>query len=120
MVFPNGCIFGKIVYDPCAKILYRQHENNQIGVKTNFWSRVMQRWHNFFSTENISRSQNAKNFLKIYEKDLSAQDYAMIDVVANYNKSFVKKVKFLFSSKYTMNALENTILLKIRILFNRF
>lgn len=118
--FQTAIFFGKIVYDPQAYILYRQHENNQIGASKGFFFKWNRRFHNFFKKEFISRSQNARNFLVVYKNDLSSEDYKIFDNVANYQKSFIKKLSLLFSKKYTMNFMMNSLLLKIRILFNRF
>lgn len=118
--FQTAVFFGKVIYNPSSFILYRQHENNQIGVKKGFCNKINRIMKNFKENEGITRSQNALNFLKIYKDDLSPDDYKLIDIVANYKKSLLKKLSFLFSRKYTMNNLISTVILKIRVLFNRF
>ena len=118
--FQTAVFFGNVVYDSNAYILYRQHERNQLGAKKGFFSAWNRRFHNFFKKETISRSQNAENFLNIYKKDLSSEDYKIFGKVANYQKSIKNKLTLLFSRKYTMNSMTNSFLLKIRILFNRF
>lgn len=119
--FQTAYFLGDVVYDPNAYILYRQHNNNQIGIKRDFFSKWTRRAKNFMEAHNgLGRSQNAMNFLNIYGDYLTCDDYKIFDIVANYKKSLSKKIYLLFSSQYTMNAFVNTLLLKIRILFNRF
>ena len=119
--FLTAFFLGDVVYDSNAYILYRQHDNNQIGIKKGLLSKWIKRVSNFIKANcNLERSQNAWNFLSVYGDCLKPDDYKMFDLVANYKKTFLKKMSLLISPYYTMNAVINTVLLKIRILFNRF
>ena len=106
---------GTVVYDYNSYILYRQHENNQIGSNKKFFTKS--KISNFFHPKHKT-SDLLKKFLFYYEKDIYSNDLKYVKIAANYNKSTINKVKLLFSIK--IKRRKYNVLFKIKVLLNKF
>lgn len=119
-IFMVAMYLGKVLYDPNAYILYRQHDNNQIGLKTSFF----ERYKRFVRTINKDGKENAKRksaeeFLRIYKKLLTEEDIKYISKFAYYNKSIMSRIKLICDNRYTTGKIINDCLLKIKIITNK-
>ncbi|HAF30220.1 MAG TPA: hypothetical protein DCG75_14355 [Bacteroidales bacterium] len=118
------CIFlGEVYYDPTPNILYRQHNNNEIGAKHNFNARWKSR---FKSIKTLSkqhyREWEAKELLEIYDEYLSNKDKELIKTVAFYRQDFRKRLTLLWPSKQSdikMTNWELNFWLKLRIIIGK-
>lgn len=74
-LYLSASCFGKVIFDQHAYILYRQHENNQIGMQNNW----VERWRNrfrHFQTLKHSLSAQAQDFLTSYGEDCPQAELA--------------------------------------------
>lgn len=101
------------VYDEKSYIMYRQHENNLIGVKKLSFSQRLSR----FLNKKTSQSALPREIVAGYEKYLTADDLKHFKTVADYNISFAKKLKLLFS--FNIYPKSHYLNYKIKILLGK-
>ena len=122
----HTCMFlGKIVYDPNAYILYRQHGNNAIGSKTSLSQRLQSK---LKSIKNIGnqhfREEEAKELIRAYSSQLSSEDLRLISILATYRHRLFYRIGWLLSilpetKGMRMTSRKDNFFLKIRILFGK-
>lgn len=112
------CI-GDIYYDKNAYILYRQHANNVVGAKKNFFSRIR------ISLRRLVRGkkdfllpQMAKELYNGYSEYLNSKERKALYYLANIDKSFKYRIKIVFQNFIYKDNQVVTLLLKLLILFN--
>lgn len=104
--------FGKVVYIPKSLILYRQHENNQVGAKKFTFADVF----NFSKIDGIKKSikltkEQANLFLSDFGMKLDKSNYRILeDYISSFEKSFVQRCTIFFKHKlYKHGAIRNSI-----------
>lgn len=118
-MYMTAQLCGNVIIDDEAFILYRQHDNNQIGFKRgaiNVWKR---------------RFSNILQSLKEHEREMMAQELSTcldnnmypdaeicVKEIANYRKSIKNKLALLFDPEYTLDKKSNDFWFKLRIIFN--
>lgn len=119
-VYQVAMIFGEVYYDMNSYMYYRQHSNNQIGVKTSHFEIWKRRIDSFFgSKKEYGLSLQAKELLNCFSAKMSDTTRKIVSLVADYKDSIWKRVQFIFDCRYTMGRLLNNVLLRIKILFGR-
>lgn len=115
-----GCTCGCIIYDKDSHILYRQHENSQIGFKHGFyqiWKRRLK------SISSLLASQNkdllAGELLRIHGDSMHSYAKNATTKLRDYRKSISKKTALLLDNRYSYQNKSNDIWLKLRIIFGR-
>lgn len=118
-VFLTALYLGKVVFDPNAYILYRQHGNNQIGAKRTIIERLKR---GKSTIKNIGREQSkrkaAEEFLRVFYHYLGDEDKRCILKFANYNRGLKYKFMLLCDNRYTTGEIISDIFLKFKILTN--
>lgn len=113
-----AALFGNVYYDSNSYILYRQHENNQIGMKIKkkeIWrKRINGIRINFHATY---RQHAAKEILRLYGNMLSDEKRQIVERIALYDNSVKNRLSLCFDTKYTMGNIAQDLWLRIRILF---
>ncbi len=111
---------GHVVYDEQPHILYRQHENNQIGdkrTKSEIWKRrIKQMKSNRYPHP---RERMAAELLRLYGADMTPENRDIVNTIAQYRQHLRLKAKLLTDSRFTMGARSNNCWLRLRILLNR-
>jgi rhamnosyltransferase len=116
-LYQLSTIFGKVVVDERSYILYRQHENNQIGAKTKsveIWRRRLQNL--FHSIDNRKRERWAHELLVGYATMMTDDVKAKVSLVAHYRQSFRLKLQLMANKNYTTGYKSNDFWLRLRIL----
>ena len=113
--------FGQVYIDTNAYILYRQHGNNVVGVRGGFFKRWRKRIKNITNIPSVhSQELEAKRILEVYEGMLSETDRQIIEIVANYRRSWLKKVRLFICSfykrGYSGSLSEQNLIYRYRIL----
>ena len=98
-MFMTCMIFGRVIYDDNAYILYRQHSNNVIGYKSNPFVRAKNHFKRLFDRSLQPRLAYAKDFLLVYGDLLQEEDRQKLERIVNYKKSFGGRMKLLFDRK---------------------
>lgn len=119
----HTCMFlGNIVYDPNAYILYRQHQSNQIGAKSTIKARLRSKIKSLKSlSKQHFREEEAKTLLNTYKGLLLPKDISLLNILVNYRKVPIIKIKWLLGisepfKQIRMTKIKDNWILKIRIL----
>lgn len=113
------CVFlGEVVYDENSYILYRQHENNAIGIDVSFFGKWRKIVLSLKKIKEHPRENRAKDFLMGFNEMLTEEDKKIISTVANYRESMLAKLQFLFCREIRMLTKKRDFFLRIRILIN--
>ena len=120
-VYQTAMLLGTVYYDFEPTMLYRQHENNQIGQKVNridIWKRRMK---NLLSDKrNHEREEQAKELLNCYHNQLSPESREIAAKVADYRNSLSDKFRLMMDRRYTMGNAKADFYLRLRLLFSKF
>lgn len=113
-------VAGKIIYDENSYILYRQHENNVVGVKKNS---IIKQWMKKLKDDS-QRNGRSKLCKEINDKfgdiiyDMECKQN--IDIYGYYQNDWRKKIKLLQDRDITNYTGESIFGLKMKILLNLF
>ena len=110
---------AKIVFDPEAHILYRQHGHNAVGQTKSKMYEWKKRIHRLMDNKHI-RSRIAKELEKGFLQQMSDENQKLTVWAANYRNDIQSKYHLLFSSKYKCANTTTFILSKLSIFLNLF
>lgn len=97
---------GNVYFDKKSYILYRQHEQNFIGINNGKIKTIKDRFMNLFKKNNI-RNVDSKEILYGYKKYMSQENVNYAEFIAHYKTSFKIKMRLIKSSKkYTRGIIE--------------
>lgn len=108
---------GHVFIDEEAYILYRQHENNQIGSKSSFldiWKRRLKELKNFYSRH--EREKQAKELIRLFSHDMYPEALEATKKMAYYRRSVRFQLALLCDKEYTLGKASNDRWLKLRII----
>lgn len=108
---------GKVIIDKNAYILYRQHTNNQIGIKKgvyNVWKRRLRS--TIKSITSHEREYIAKELLKRNGEYMTNQAKESVIKIAKYRKSLTDRICLLKDNGYSLGRKSNDFWLKLRII----
>ncbi len=114
-------VVGLIIYDEDSCILYRQHENNVVGVKK---ENITKEWRKKILQKEL-RNGRSKLASEIYSKflDIMIDDKEMrdnLELCATYKDTWKKKIKLLKNKELRNCSTNNELLYNIKILLNLF
>ena len=92
-------IGGELAYINCSTVKYRQHYSNVVGVDYKLLKKIKDRLLYPFETQNISIADQAANILKIYNKDIPEIEKEELSLIAEYRRSFFKRLKLVFTKR---------------------
>ena len=111
---------GNVIYDQTPHISYRQHGNNTIGFqKRNFHFWTLRLRYFFHGTNICARSIFAQHIEEIYSVGMNDSNMEIIRLVADYKKSWGKKIKLIFNQDISRTNRIDTIFIKLLILLGR-
>lgn len=108
---------GKIIFQDIATLKYRQHGNNVVGVSNGFFSKIKERLKDVFTRQKISIADQAKEILNIYNDEIQKEKIEWLEEVADYRKTFIKRIRLAFSKKTKYINKNMGIKLRFSILF---
>lgn len=112
-----ACLCGKVVVDNEAYILYRQHNNNQIGYNpgvVNVWRRRIRNFRSLLTAR--EREHTAKELLRIHGKNMYPEAKEAVEKMAFYRHSYTRRFSLLFDSGYSLDNKSKDFWLKMRFL----
>ena len=112
---------GKIIYDKDTHIYYRQHENNVVGAKLSFYSKIEDNLDILKGKIKNNRPRQAQEIYNIIKNDKEVSDelkeYTLM--VANRNKSLKNKIIYLKNAEKCDLGLRKWIMHVIYILLGK-
>lgn len=112
-------IGGKVFYDKTKVIYYRQHGNNADGGVHSLRKRIFNILRRVKNKDCI-RSLQLQEIIHGYEKEIDIKNLELIRKVAYYNKSFISRIKVVFSKEINTPYNKLNIGFKIAILLGYF
>lgn len=110
-------ILGSVYYDKNSYILYRQHENNQLGYDKFFIERNKRRLYNYLHLFEVHELDlQARELINCYGTLMMQENRKIVEKVAFYRNNIYNYISLLFSSKYSHDRILTNIGLKFRIL----
>lgn len=108
---------GKILYEDCGYLQYRQHGNNVIGVSYGFSQAIKSRLHNIVTTPKVTVDAQAMEVLTRYESLMSPESLVWLRRVAGYRKSLYSRIRLAFSRKTRYVQKNRAIVLRLALLW---
>lgn len=114
------CLYmGEFIYDNRSFIKYRQHGGNQIGANISKTNRIINNIKRSLYKQDSSLLLFIEDFLDSYKNKLNNNDIVNLSKVLHYNKKLIYKLSLVFNKDVHSTSLYRTIILKIKILFNK-
>ena len=113
--------FGKEVYDDRAFILYRQHEDNAIGMgkRQNILKSITSKFKRVFAKNIQPRLSNAQQFYYCYGEKLIDERRRKVEKLINYKNTIGNRIKLLLDFDIRTNGLYKNIKYKILIMLGK-
>ncbi len=116
-LFQTAILCGNVHYDPESFILYRQHENNQIGFKNSkkdIWKR---RINNLSAMLRDHRTETqAKELYKLYGDKMPEYSQTAVIDLSCYRSNILRRIKLLCDNGFSMDSFSNNFWMKFKIL----
>ena len=105
--------FGEIVYDPEARILYRQHEKNVYGLSNRFLANLKVKISRFLNEgKDQAVVRQVEQFAEIYFDKLTAEKQESVRQILGFrDQSLFKRLGSVIANKtYRQNKFDNFVL----------
>lgn len=115
-----ACLCGSVTIDDNSFILYRIHDNNQVGFKSGFreiWKRRIMSVLNLMNSH--EKETTAKELLRIHGSSIHKNARDSVVGLSDYRSSFFKRFRLLMDNGYTYNKPSNDFWLKLKIILGR-
>lgn len=112
----GGCIF----YDQNPKILYRQHLNNVVGGKSNFYLKWKRRINAYVRKNSNVRYKTAINLLKGYQHKIPEDNKELLQSIVDYKQSIKHRLHLVFANKIKSNSKEHNCIFKLSVLLGYY
>lgn len=109
---------GKVIYDPCGRIQYRQHENNLSGHRVTGLTLLAYRIKRLFKGNLGHDFETMAKQMLHFSDDLSTKDKQIINLVAYYRNNLYSRIRLFFSCEYRTGNIFKDICIRYRILSN--
>lgn len=119
LVMALGNLFGRVVYDPEAHILYRRHAGTAtgFGAGTNAAKpSLMDRYRKYQRGPKQQFSIRAAALIAGYQPQMTPAQYAVLRRVAQYRHHFGQRLALLVSPRIKATGLRKTLQVKYRVL----
>lgn len=114
--FLTASLCGHVFVDSNAYILYRQHENNQIGSQRSWidlWRRRLKSVSSLLATRD--KVMVAEDLLRIHGQSMSIEGKEAAKKLATYRDSIKNRLSLFLDRDYTTDSLSNDFWLRMRI-----
>lgn len=112
--------FGKVIYDPEPRILYRQHSSNVIGTGSTAIAIWTTRIRRFLKSSRVPLiTEQASEFRRIYGSLLPEEKKAVLDRFLDERKLLTGRVRYAFSCEVYRQSMSDDMALRLLIMLNR-
>lgn len=113
-------LYGRLIFNNEPYTYYRMHRNNAIGYGLNIFLFLKERIKRFQKGDGKKIYNQIKYFYEKNEKSIPKVEKKEINKFLNYNNNFIKRIKFVFTTKlYRQKKLE-TLFFKVAYLFKKY
>ncbi|MFW5793716.1 MAG: glycosyltransferase family 2 protein [Bacteroidota bacterium] len=107
---------GNIFFDNQSYILYRQHEYNVVGGKSNMYLKWKRRINAYIRKQKNVRYKTARELLIGYDEYLTAKNKKILNQILKYPNSFRNRLLLLSNNELRTNSKEHNVIFKIAVL----
>lgn len=111
---------AKVIFDPQPHILYRQHENNVIGLSTNKYKEWKNRLFGLFDRKGNERYEFAREIQQGYLSQMTVENRATIDTFIKAKTSIKYRLKLFFDDSFKCSDKKTYRLFKLAVILNRY
>lgn len=90
---------GTILYEECATMKYRQHQENVVGVAQGIIGKIKDRFQNIFYKNPVSIAQQAEEILRIYDNRLMPGAKEWLCKISHYRNNIFSRISLACSRK---------------------
>ena len=90
---------GSIRYDEDSYMLYRQHENNVVGVSYGFLNKITSRCRDIVTREKNGIDSQAEQILKIYGSRIGKEEKRWLEKISGYRRNLFTRLGLAASFK---------------------
>jgi glycosyltransferase involved in cell wall biosynthesis len=116
--------FGRIVYDDCPTIKYRQHEDNAIGAATNLFQEYYRKIIRFVEREKAKGVfgvfAQTNEFKRCYASRLQAMEVEKLNRIIIGKTKLLERLRLCLFSPFVRQKRLDTLILRILFLINRY
>lgn len=110
---------GNVVTDNSSRMMYRQHENNTVGLGKGTSVRIKRLFKSAFKG-NHERQRQAISLLDSLYDDIPLEKKASLELMKNYRDSPIKTLKLLFNKSYRTISFKQNVLFKLSVFMRLF
>lgn len=107
---------GKMVYSEKIEFLYRQHENNVIGITMGKINIIKESIKEVFTREKFGIAEQASEILKLYEGKMSHNRKKIYHLVSHYKENIFFRLYLTFTLKTHYPSLRWSVVNRLKIL----
>jgi rhamnosyltransferase len=111
---------GDVYFDPESHILYRQHDNNVLGLKEDFSKGLKLRLQRTIFNRDHERLFTCQELLKGYGSIMPVGNKIMLEDITNYKVNIFKRFKLLFNSKLTIGSFKQDLYFRLALLIGSY
>lgn len=119
-VLNTAIICGKVIFDNEPHMNYRQHENNQIGVKEGRLHWLSNHISRLRKGEQEQYAKQIYYITKKYFKMMNPEEQWEMRRFFGLQKTWIKRLKYILSSKLYRQKMDETLLFKILYLLCKY
>lgn len=108
---------GEFYYDPKPGMYYRQHGNNTMGSRTNYFDEFKERIRRFSGNKNKLYRQ-MESFNSIHGNNISGDNKDILQMVMNYKRGFFHRLRCIFSKRIYRQRTGDNLIFKLLFLMN--
>lgn len=111
---------GVVYIDDKSYILYRQHENNQIGSKSglgDIWKRRISDLMKFLNSH--QREEQARELMRLFSNYMYPDSLVAVSKLCDYRSNIINQMSLLCDNGYTLGHCSNDFWFKLRVLLRQ-
>ena len=112
-LYLTASCFGEVYYDEKSYILYRQHGNNQVGIRSNYLDEFIKRFRNFKNNRG-QISRQAREFHRLFLCD--DRNQRLLQYVVESQTSLKDRFRILVSNKIYRQRKSDNLIFKVLFL----
>lgn len=112
-----AAVGGKILYEDCGYLQYRQHGNNVVGVSHGFLQTIKARLHSITTAPAVTVDEQSAEVLTRYESLMPPENAAWLRRVAGYRNHWYSRMGLAFSGKTRYVRRNKAVELRLALLW---
>lgn len=112
--------FGHVVYDPVARLRYRQHAANAVGGGFSLWQKLRKNWRRYTSGGAWPMAAQAGQLLALYPDRLAASQQHILRAFVAGKTSLLARLRLVASLRVRRQSLLETVAVKLLLLINAY